>query len=264
MRKTAAESEAQFGSHAANTLRRNFYVDDMLKSVPSSREAIQLIKDVINICDSGGFNLTKYVSTNKEVLDSLPTSKLAPNLREYDLSNRSAVIERALGVHWCIESDELLFRIVFKDSPLTKTGMLSTISSIYDPPGLAGPFILEGRKILQVIVHEKKSWDTEVSDIHRMRWERWRSKLAKIEKVRIPRCVKPVGFGEVVSSTLHHFSDASEIGYGTASYIRQVNTNGGINVSLLMGKSRVAPMRATTIPRLELTAAVVASRSQSC
>ena len=260
LRKTAAEGEVEFGSVAANTLRRNFYVDDMLKSVKSSQDAIQLIKDVINMCDSGGFNLTKFVSTSKEVIDSLPTSKLAPSLREYDLSEGSALIECALGVHWCIESDELKFRIELKDSPLTRTGMLSTISSVYDPPGLAGPFILEGRKILQAVVHEKKSWDVEVSVIHRVRWEKWRSKLTMLEEVRIPRCVKSVGFGEVTSSTLHHFSDASEIGYGTASYIRQLNVNGDINVSLVMAKSRVTPMRATTIPKLELSAAAVASK----
>ena len=260
LRKTADENEAEFGSAAASTLRSNFYVDDMLKSIPNSRDAIQLIRNVTSMCEAGGFNLTKFVSTDKEVLNSLPSFKLAPNLREYDLSKGSAIVERALGTQWCIESDELQFRIEFKDSPLTRKGMLSTISSIYDPPGLASPFILEGRKILQSIVHEKRSWDDEISEVHRMHWERWRSKLVMLEKLRIPRCVKPAGFGEVVSTTFHHFSDASEIGYGTASYIRQLNANGKINVSLLMGKSRVTPMRPTTIPRLELNAAGVATK----
>ena len=260
LKKTANENEEKYGSSAANTLRRNFYVDDMLKSVSSSAEMIDLINRIIGLCDEGGFNLTKFVSTNKEVLNSLPPSKLAPRMKEYDLYEGSTFIERALGVHWCIVNDEMLFRIEFKDSPLTRKGILSTISSIYDPPGLASPFIFEGRKVLQAIVHEKRCWDDDISSTHRMRWEKWRIKLAMIERIRIPRCVKPIGFGHAVSTTLHHFADASEIGYGTASYIRQVNLKGEINVCLLMGKSRVAPMRATNIHRLELTAAFTASK----
>ena len=232
----------------------------MLKSVSSVNEAIELIHNVIGLCDSGGFNLTKFVCTVKEVLDSLPITKLAPILKEYDLSQSSPLIERALGVHWCIENDNLFFKIVFKDSPLTRTGILSTISSIYDPPGLASPFILPGRLILQAVVHEKKGWDTELSAEHRMKWEKWRSKICKLDKVHIRRCVKPTGFGKAVETTLHHFADASEAGYGTASYIRQVNENGDISVSLLMGKSRVTPMRTNTIPKLELGAAGVAAK----
>ena len=122
------------------------------------------------MCKAGGFNLTKFVSTEKNILNSLPHSKVAPILREYDLSKGTLLIERALGVLWCIESDELKFRIEFHDTPLSRKGMLSTISSIYDPSGLAGPFILPGRKVLQEVVHEKKSWNEKVSDQHRMKW----------------------------------------------------------------------------------------------
>ncbi len=260
LQKTAAENEIEFGAEAAATLRSNFYVDDMLKSLSNSEDAVHLIRNIINMCEAGGFNLTKFVSTDKTVLESLPTSKLLPKLQEYDLSKCSLQIERALGVHWCLVNDELLFKIEFHDSPLNKRGMLKTVSSIYDPPGLGSPFILEGRKILQEIVNEKKNWDDKVMDIHRMRWEKWRSNLIELKQIRIRRCLKPKGFGKSVSTSFHHFADASEIGYGVGSYIRQVNERGEINVSLVMGKSWVAPTRAITIPRLELTAAVVAAK----
>ena len=80
------------------------------------------------------------------------------------------------------------------------------------------------------------------------------------ERICIPRCVNPIEFGPAVLTTLHHFANASEIGYCTARYIRQVNSKGEINVRLLMGKSRVSPMRAINIHRLELTAAHTASK----
>ena len=74
------------------------------------------------------------------------------------------------------------------------------------------------------------------------------------------RCLQPPGFGNVVCSELHHFSDASEQGYGAVSYLRSVNANGDIHCSFVLGKSRVTTLRRMTIPRLELTAATVAVR----
>ena len=138
--------------------------------------------------------------------------------------------------------------------------MLSTISSIYDIPGLTAPFLLEGRKVLQEVVHEKKDWNDKVSECHRARWTKWRINLNLISTINIPRCIKPIGFGEIVSTTYHHFSDASEKGYGSAHYVRHVNESGEINVSLLMGKSRVSPMCPNTVPRLELTAGKVSAK----
>ncbi|XP_033106055.1 uncharacterized protein LOC117108202 [Anneissia japonica] len=73
-------------------------------------------------------------------------------------------------------------------------------------------------------------------------------------------CLKPHGFGSQISAQMHHFSDASELGYGTASYIRFLNKNGDVHCRLILAKSRVAPLKIATIPRMELTAAAVAVR----
>ena len=59
---------------------------------------------------------------------------------------------------------------------------------------------------------------------------------------------------------MHHFSDASQLGYGQCSYSRLLNANNRSHCSFIMGKARVAPLKAVTIPRLELTAAVVSVR----
>ena len=67
-------------------------------------------------------------------------------------------------------------------------------------------------------------------------------------------------FGESVDTILHCLSDAYQYGYGATCYFRQVNQDGNVHVSLVMGKSRVSPMKYTTIPRLELTASTVAAR----
>ena len=88
----------------------------------------------------------------------------------------------------------------------------------------------------------------------------WRNKLTSLQEVFLQRCYKPCNFGKLKTSSLHLFSDASEIGYGVAAYLRQVNFNNVVNVSLVFGKSRVAPLKSVTIPRLELTAATVSAK----
>ena len=73
-----------------------------------------------------------------------------------DLSPNYLPIERALAVQWFVESDALGFQIILKDKPLTRRGILSTVSWIYDPLGMAAPFLLIGNKILQDLC--KESW----------------------------------------------------------------------------------------------------------
>ena len=82
-----------------------------------------------------------------------------------------------------------------------------------------------------------------------------------MEKLTVPRCYKPADFGHVVSAELHHFSDASTHGYGQCSYLRIKNDQGLIHCSFVLGKARVTPLKPVTVPRLELTAAVVSVKS---
>ena len=135
--------------------------------------------------------------------------------------------------------------------------MLSTISSVYDPLGLAAPFLLEGRKILQQLCRHDVDWDDDVPSESKIKWQLWRDKLHCLEKIKLERCFKPKDFGNVVDASLHHFSDASEVGYGQSTYLRQVNDKEIVSCSLVIGKSRVSPLKVVSIPRLELTAATL-------
>ena len=79
-----------------------------------------------------------------------------------------------------------------------------------------------------------------------------------LEYLEVPRCVKPSGFGPVKQAELHHFSDASDNGYGTVSYLRMTADHHVTHVSFMLGKARVAPVKQMTIPCMELAAAVLA------
>ena len=152
------------------------------------------------------------------------------------------------------------FDVNFKDKPYTKRGVLSVVSSIYDPLGLVSPFVLEGRQIIQMLCLNQLAWDDPVDEDIQQKWIKWKLSLKELQEIKLDRCYKPKGFGKVVSCSLHYFSEASESGYGQATYLRLADTAGKVHCSLVIAKSRVAPMKYTSIPRLELAAAVLSTK----
>ncbi|XP_063611948.1 uncharacterized protein LOC134785518, partial [Penaeus indicus] len=116
------------------------------------------------------------------------------------------------------------------------------------------------KKIKQGLCGGKGEWDDLVPDHIKPLWEKWRNELSELQNLKLPICYKPEGFAEIKSVELHHFPDACQDGYGQCSYIRFVNVNDEINCSLVMSKSRLTPLKAVTIPRLELTAPVVLTK----
>ena len=104
------------------------------------------------------------------------------------------------------------------------------------------------------------SWDTPLNDGLMSQWQDWKSSIQNLADVAIKRCYRPSGFGNIIAAEIHVFCDASTIGYGAVSYLRLVNSDRQVHCSLLMSKARVAPLKPTTIPRLELQAAVLASQ----
>ena len=260
LKQTAEDNEKIYGTEASETIHRNFYVDDLLKSTATQKFALDLITKLTRMCAAGGFRLTKFVSNDREVIASIPKEERAKGIKNIDLDQSRLPMERALGISWNIENDQLEFRITLKDQPLTRRGILATISSIYDPLGFVGPLLLMGRKILQQISTDKQSWDEPLPIELQMLWEKWRTDLRFLQDFKIDRSFKPESFDDIKTAQLHHFSDASSIGYGVASYLRLQETQNRIHCSLIMGKSRVVPNNAPTIPRLELTAATVATK----
>ncbi|XP_040928808.1 uncharacterized protein LOC114866078 isoform X1 [Betta splendens] len=261
LKHLASKCQDQFSESTVKFIQRSFYVDDGLVSVMSDAEAIQLIKEARELCKTGKLRLHKFVSNSKPVLKSVPEEECADSVKTLDMALGDPLCERALGVQWCISSDDFQFRITVKEHPLTRRGVLSTVASVYDPLGFLAPFVLRGKQILQKLCREKVGWDESLPEELRTQWTSWLEDLQNLSKVKIKRPYLPVSFYEVKQYQLHHFSDASVTGYGECTYLRAVNADGEVHCSFVMGKARVAPTKVTTVPRLELSAAVVAART---
>ncbi|XP_032425349.1 uncharacterized protein LOC116724101 isoform X1 [Xiphophorus hellerii] len=260
LKHLATQGEGRFSPNTVKFIQRNFYVDDGLVSVTSEAEAIKLVKEARELCSTGQLRLHKFVSNSDNVLKSLPREECADSIKDLGLALGEPLMERALGVQWCISSDEFQFRITVKEHQMTRRGILCTVASVYDPLGFVAPFILKGKQILQQLCQEKVGWDEPLSDQLYREWESWLLDLQNLSKVRIQRCMLPENT-DITRCDLHHFSDASVTGYGQCSYLRTVTSKGDVHCALVMGKARVAPTKVTTVPRLELTAAVVAART---
>ncbi|XP_064639538.1 uncharacterized protein LOC135495058 [Lineus longissimus] len=262
-----AEDNTDFPEGIRRSHRKSFYVDDYLQSPADETSTKDKtkgdVKQAMDLCAKGGFRLTAWSSNSREVLESIPEELRAKDLKGINLDQDMLPAERVLGVEWTIESDTFGFNIQIREKPPTTRGILSITSSINDPLGFAAPFILLGKMLLQRLCKLNLGWDDEIPERDRKEWEEWLADLPQLAEFQVERCIKPEDFGPIKDAKIHHFSDASESGYGTASYIRLVDDKGKIHCAFLMGKARVAPLKQNTIPRLELTAATVSARVDS-
>lgn len=108
--------------------------------------------------------MTKFISNSRAVLQSVPPKKRSKEARDLDLGSDCLLVDHALWVQWCVESDVFEFRVVLYKKPPIRRGMLTVVSSIYDPLGLAAPFTLPAKKILQDLGREKMRWDDTVPE----------------------------------------------------------------------------------------------------
>ncbi len=119
---------------------------------------------------------------------------------------------------------------------------------------------MKGKCILQETCHRNIGWDDLLPDDLLLQWEEWKSSFQGLKDFSIPRCYHSPFFDNIVWTELHHFSAASNLGYGACSYLRFKNVKDEVHCSLVMAKARVAPTKIKSIPRLELSAAVVSAR----
>ncbi|CAG2245379.1 unnamed protein product [Mytilus edulis] len=178
---TAEKFKDGFDTKVTDTVTKNMYVDDCLSSV---EKAVSLIKDVTKLCSKGGFNLTKWMTNNETVLESVPEKERSKKTHEWSLSDESGG-ERALDVYWFVNEDKRGFNINMKHKPQTRLGILSVVSSVYDPIGIASPFVLSAKSILQSLCKRGIGWDEEIPDNELNKLNKWINQLEQLEANRL-------------------------------------------------------------------------------
>lgn len=258
--KQAGRDHAYIDEDAAQFLQQNFYVDDGLHASDDVETAARVLKGAVKICQEVQMRLHKITSNSKELLDMFPEEEQAER-KPQDLGKPGeGPVERVLGLQWLTEEDVFTFTQSIKSKPATRRGMLSTVAALYDPLGFISPLVLRGRILLHQACRDHLEWDDPLPAEMEAAWTRWLNDLTALHELKVPRSFIPPSFGTVLETELHHFSDASADGYGQCSYLRLVDQDGRVHCSLAMAKSRVTPMKKTTIPRLELQAATLSVR----
>ncbi|GFS60991.1 integrase catalytic domain-containing protein [Trichonephila clavipes] len=241
------DEEANFPI-AASVLRNNLYMDDVLCGAATLEEAIVLRQQLKGILKSAGMELHKLCANHE---------KLSPG-PEQNYNFATLTETKTLGVSWKPNLDCFLIKVkVCLDSSYTKRDVLSTIAKIFDPVGLMAPVISKAKIFLQRLWRSKLEWNDLLPAEEYREWQQFLVSLENINNIEIPRRILVV-FPEVTE--IHGFADASERCYGAAVYCKSKNLKSETLVRLITSKSRVAPIKSLTIPRLELCAAVLLAK----
>ena len=224
-------------------------------SFHSPKQAIEIMQDLIQLLKRGGFHLTKRLTNNQQVLSAIPQQERASELQTHDLE--ATHNHRVLGVQWDSKSDAFLFKVNLPNKSLTRRGLLSAVSSLFDPLGFVSPVTLIPKLLLQNLCKKGYDWDIPLKANEVINWHKWLETLPALSNLHIQRCFRPLKFGDVRCHEIHIFSDATLQCYGSCCYMRLMNNQGLIYCAYVIGKTRVAPTKAILIPKLELTAAVL-------
>ena len=253
LKQVAKDNPLCVDSDVLHSIRRNFYVDDWLKSFNRKAEAVGVIEQIRLSLDYAGFHLTKFVSSEAEVLLGVPEEDLSISMKDLDLDG---VQGKALGLIWNASSDQFGVKVKISSKPYTRRGILSMVSQLYDPLGFVQPFLLPVKILLQGLCAAGLGWDDDIPPDRKDLWYQWLDSLHHLENLILKRCYWPIRFKPVLFE-LHCFCDASCDGYSSVVYLRMVNEVGLVHCEFVLGRSRVTPLKTITIPRLELIAAVV-------
>ncbi|XP_073820296.1 uncharacterized protein [Musca autumnalis] len=237
-------------SSGSEVLRQDLYVDDVLTGADNI-EALALKRDeLIQILKWHGMELAKW-NSNHASLTSNDDTEIVIKTSDNDIT-------KTLGMSWKPQQDVFLYRFELPDiTNPTKRSILSLVSKIYDLLGILSPIIIRCKILLQELWVQNIGWDDPLSDHLKALWFQIKDDLSFIHQVEVPRYVltSPDRLGEI-----HGFADASQRAYGCCIYYR-VSENGMYKSTLLIAKSKVAPIKAQSLPRLELCAAVLLSET---
>ncbi|XP_022180294.1 uncharacterized protein LOC111040631 [Myzus persicae] len=234
---------------------QDFYVDDLISGGNTDQECYDIHKQVHSILGNAGFPLRKWCSSSVTLFNSLPHTQNDPN---FMVNLTETEVLSALGLLWQPSIDSFRFTTKNWTPPIhmTKRTLLSDINSVYDPLGLISSVLIKGKIFIQQVWSLKLGWDDPLSEDLRSKWTKFYLSLVVLNDLITPRLAL---LADSASYEIHGFCDASQHAYGACIYIRSIKPSGNADIRLYTARSRVAPIKTTTIPRLELCGALLLS-----
>lgn len=238
-------------SEVATDMQQNLYVDNIISGCPTEDSVIQYFREARAIMSEANFNLRSWTSNSHH----LQTIAQKENVAEENQ------VVNLLVLHWNTTKDQLTFipKIInpSNNSIVTKRKVLQDSSKLFDLLGILSPISIRAKLLMQELWQKNIGWDQPLEQSVRDKWNNIAEDIQKAVKITIPQ-----RYSHHNSDTdnrnapqLHIFADASTKAYGAVVYIQQ-----GIYTSFVIAKTRVAPLKRLTLPKLELMAALVATR----
>eukprot|EP00112_Aurelia_sp_Birch-Aquarium-sp1_P003379 Seg1377.3 transcript_id=Seg1377.3/GoldUCD/mRNA.D3Y31 product="hypothetical protein" protein_id=Seg1377.3/GoldUCD/D3Y31 len=253
-------------------LSADFYVDDLCTGARNVEDAFKLYLRAKERMKEGGFRLRKWKTSVADLAQKIECeegteNKTAVSVERAEESYAKASLgtsdsqkaTKILGITWNNVQDNLEFDLGkwasgSDEKTITKRFILRQIARLFDPLGLASPITVQAKALFQELCIEKLDWDDELPDGKKEQWHRWVSDLEVVDKITIPRCLYEGNNAEIKSCYLHGFGDAGKKAYYAMIYL-VYETSDGYHSRLICSKTRVAPLKDLSIPRLELMSA---------
>ena len=279
-------------------LLQSTYVDDIVTGAETEEAAFDLYVQAKDMFRHGGFNLRKFLTNSRELQQRIdcaegiqPTKSqpqescldetyakatlgCSPTEENKDETYAKATLgcsptegveeNKILGVLWNPTADCLIFdvselaQLAISLRP-TKRNVVSLIGKFYDPLGFLAPVTIKFKILFQKLCQNKVEWDSTLPEELMQEWKDLVADLGEGGPVSMPRSYFHNVNGTPLSMTLYGFCDASTRAYAAVVYL-VLRTEATTTVHFVVSKTRVAPLQAQTIPRLELLSAFLLSK----
>ncbi|XP_018360522.1 PREDICTED: uncharacterized protein LOC108759538 [Trachymyrmex cornetzi] len=251
-----ADDEYDAYPRAVEIIKTHLYVDDLLTGAETLEETREIRDEIIALLARGGFVMRQWASNDERIVNDLVANALHA---EFSLSADCSRSLKTLGVTWNTRGDKLCYtaHAIETAGRVTKRNVLAEIAKIFDPIGLLGPIVLCAKKIMQDVWRCKLQWDESVPQSVHTNWIEFARQLGTMGRISFDRRLLAKDYDDI---QFHGFCDASGVGYGACLYIRSCGKDGDPTIRLACARSRVAPLKTVTIPRLELSGALLLAR----
>ena len=280
-------------------LRDSFYVDDFAGGAYKDSEALQIYRTSQELMNKGGFPLRKWNSNSISVRESIKVQEDCSanemnEIRQVDFcdddgimqvnantSNRKDVVTMSsqpsgvesdedcyvkfLRINWNVNTDEFRYDLTelvsyVNSLPDTKRAVLKLAAKVFDPMGLLTPFTINIKILFQSLCTKEIDWEDKLKGKVLARWRSLVNDLRGLKDVRVPRCYFKRTDKRPKSYQIHGFCDASDKAFAAVVYLQTEHRNGEVEINLMASKTRVAPIKKQTTPRLELLGANVLAK----